>query len=112
FERLKSLQAPRFLWIGCSDSRVSANVIAGLHPGEVFVHRNVANVLSHTDLNALTVLEYAVSVLKVEHIIMCGHYDCGGIAAALDGRTHGLVDNWLRHVKDVAAKHAPILEGL
>lgn len=112
FERLENQQAPRFLWIGCSDSRVPANVIAGLDPGEVFVHRNIANVLPHTDLNALTVLEYAVSVLQVEHIIVCGHYDCGGVKAALDGRTHGLVDNWLRHVKDVAAKHADALDVL
>ena len=112
FERLKSQQAPRYLWLGCSDSRVPANVIAGLDPGEVFVHRNIANVMPHTDLNALTVLEYGVAVLEVEHVIVCGHYDCGGVKAALDGRTHGLVDNWLRHVKDVAAKHADALDAL
>lgn len=112
FRRLENQQAPRYLWLGCSDSRVPANVIAGLDPGEVFVHRNIANVLPHTDLNALTVLEYAVTVLRVEHIIVCGHYDCGGIKAALDQQTHGLVDNWLRHVKDVAAKHAGFLDAL
>jgi carbonic anhydrase len=112
FERLATQQAPRFLWIGCADSRVPANVITGLDPGEVFVHRNVANVLPHTDLNALTALDYAVSVLQVEHVIVCGHYGCGGILAALDGREHGLIDNWLRHIKDVAAKHDRSLDAL
>lgn len=112
FERLEAQQAPRYLWIGCSDSRVSANVISGLEPGEVFVHRNVANVMANADLNALTVLDFAVSVLKVEHVIVVGHYGCGGVSAALDGKGHGLLDNWLRHVKDVAAKHAPTLDAL
>ena len=112
FDRLDDQQHPRYLWIGCSDSRVPANVITGLAPGEVFVHRNIANVLPHSDLNALSVLDFAVRVLEVEHVIVCGHYGCGGIAAALDGVTHGLLDNWLRHIKEVAARHEDVLAAL
>lgn len=112
FERLSRQQAPAYLWIGCSDSRVPANQVIDLAPGEVFVHRNVANVAPHTDLNLLSVLTYAVDVLQVGHVIVVGHYGCGGVAAALDGRSHGLLDNWLRQVKDVASRHAAQLDGL
>jgi carbonic anhydrase len=112
FSRLTAQQAPKYLWIGCSDSRVPANEIVGLLPGEMFVHRNVANVVVHTDLNCLTVMQYAVDVLKVEHILVTGHYGCGGIRAALDDRRYGLIDNWLRHVQDVAQQHEAELTGL
>jgi carbonic anhydrase len=105
FSRLAGQQAPEFLWIGCSDSRVPANDIVGLDPGELFVHRNVANIVVHTDVNCLSVLQYAVDVLKVRHVIVCGHYGCGGIRAALDGTAHGLIDNWLQHVQDVKEAH-------
>ena len=105
FSRLEKQQAPEFLWIGCSDSRVPANEIVGLDPGELFVHRNVANVVVHTDLNCLSVLQFAVDVLRVRHVIVCGHYGCGGVRAAMDRESHGLIDNWLRHVQDVQRDH-------
>jgi len=112
FMRLTGLQAPRYLWIGCSDSRVPANVITGLEPGEVFVHRNVANLLHPGDLNGLSVLQYAVEVLQVEHIIVCGHYGCGGVAAAADGLRHGLIDHWLRPILDLNERFEPDLAAL
>jgi carbonic anhydrase len=112
FQALSRQQTPRYLWIGCSDSRVPANEIVGLEPGELFVHRNVANIVVHTDLNCLSVIQYAVDVLKVQHIIVCGHYGCGGITAAHAGRSLGLIDNWLRHAQDVMQKHGAVLAGL
>jgi len=105
FKALAEQQNPKHLWIGCADSRVPANEIVGLDPGELFVHRNVANVVVHTDLNCLSVLQYAVDVLKVEHVIVCGHYGCGGVQAAMQDARFGLVDNWLRHIQDVMKKH-------
>ena len=112
FTNLSEQQAPEYLWIGCSDSRVPANQIVSLPPGEVFVHRNIANVVVHTDLNCLSVIQYAVDVLKVKHIIVCGHYGCGGIKSAMENEKHGLIDNWLRHVKDVARFNAGKLKQL
>lgn len=110
FEKLSEQQAPKYLWIGCADSRVPANEIVGLLPGELFVHRNVANVVVHTDLNCLSVLQYAVDYLKVEHIIVTGHYGCGGVREAMNNSKLGLIDNWLRHVQDVRKKHSVLLE--
>ncbi|QSX77457.1 carbonate dehydratase [Agrilutibacter solisilvae] len=110
FKGLSQQQAPKYLWIGCSDSRVPANQILGLAPGEVFVHRNIANVVVHADLNCLSVLQFAVDLLKVEHILVVGHYGCSGVHASLTGKRIGLADNWLRHVGDVAQKHKPLLD--
>lgn len=112
FARTAKDQLPLYLWIGCSDSRVPANEIVGLEPGEVFVHRNVANLFPHTDLNCLSVLEFAIDILKIQHIIVCGHYGCGGVRAAMEDHQLGLVDNWLRNIRDVYAAHKQELEQI
>ncbi|GGK70502.1 carbonate dehydratase [Amphritea balenae] len=111
FKELENQQKPEYLWIGCSDSRVPANEIVGLMPGELFVHRNIANMVLHTDLNCISVLHYAVDVLKVKHIIICGHYGCGGVAASLSNKDLGLIDNWIRHLKDIGYKHREELKN-
>ena len=112
FADLADQQAPEYLWIGCSDSRVSANTIVDLKPGEIFVHRNVANLVNHTDMNCLSVIQFAVEVLRVKHIIVCGHYNCGGVIAALEGQRHGLIDNWLRHIQDTANQNEASLDTI
>jgi carbonic anhydrase len=112
FPRLSRLQRPEYLWIGCADSRVPANDIVGLLPGELFVHRNVANIVVHTDLNCLSVMQFAVDVLGVKHILVVGHYGCGGVHAALEKRRLGLIDNWLRHVQDVHGKHRDMIDAI
>src|SRR5215208_3822013 len=111
FQSLAAQQSPHYLWIGCADSRVPANEIVGLMPGELFVHRNVANVVVHSDLNCLSVLQYAIDVLKVEHVIVCGHYGCGGVRAAYLRSSLGLIDNWLRHVQDVRDRHDAVVDA-
>lgn len=112
FKHLSLAQKPRFLWIGCSDSRVPAERLTGLEPGEIFVHRNVANLVIHTDLNCLSVVQYAIDVLEVEHVIICGHYSCGGVQSALENSELGLIDNWLLHIRDIRFKHSFILDKL
>jgi carbonic anhydrase len=112
FTSLVKQQKPKYMWIGCSDSRVPANQITGLEPGEVFVHRNVANIVVHSDLNALSAIQFAVDMLKVEHIMVVGHYGCGGVQAALDGARIGLADNWIRHIQDVRHRHRQLLDSL
>lgn len=112
FTKLSKQQNPEYLWIGCSDSRVPANEIVDMMPGEIFVHRNIANLVIHTDLNCLSVIQYAVEVLKVKHIIVCGHYGCGGIKVAMDSREHGLIDNWLRNIKDIYLNYQEIVDSL
>ena len=112
FEKLAIVQTPKFLWIGCSDSRVPANEITGTEPGEIFEHRNIANMVVHTDMNMLSVLDYAVNVLHVEHVIVCGHYGCGGVKAAMGSKQFGVIDNWIRHIKDVYRMNQDELEGI
>jgi carbonic anhydrase len=112
FSALSMLQTPKYLWIGCSDSRVPANEVTGTHPGEIFVHRNIANMVIHTDLNMLSVLQYAVEYLKVEHVIVCGHYNCGGVAAAMTNQSLGIINKWLRNIKDVYRIHKQEVDGI
>lgn len=112
FKNLAKQQSPKYLWIGCSDSRVAANTIVGLAPGEIFVHRNIANIVTHTDMNCLSVIQFAVEALKVRHIIVTGHYGCGGVRAAMDDTRQGLIDNWLRYIQDTAGLYAEYLESL